>query len=190
MSARHHDDRTEAELVEAFREGGNPAIFEALYLRTRREVYGVCARLLRNPARAEEACHDAFVQAFERFSTLRGDNFSAWIHRIATNLCLNRLRDRRDAAPIPEDLADPRSLPSVESPVSREDLERATEVLGELPPAQRRALLLKYIEGRSYDEIAGITGESLDQVRSHLQNGRRGFRILWDRRLAVRRDHG
>lgn len=174
-------DWSEAKLVAAFREGNDGRHFEALYLRHRRRLFGLCLHFLGEPAEAEEVVHEGFVTAYEKFATLRGDNFGAWLTRIATNLCLNRLRARRPQTEVDERLADSASPEPEQQAVDDEERRRAREVLSELGPEQRRALELKYCKGYSYEEISRVTGEDYDQVRSHLQNGRRNFRLVWAR---------
>lgn len=172
-------ERSDAELVAAFRERGDDRCFEALYRRHRRRVFGLCLHYLGNPAAAEEAVHEGFVKSYEQFGSLRGDNFGAWLNRIATNLCLNRLRARRPQEPVDESLADPAAPRPDEQADASQNRKRAFEVLAALNRSQRRALELKYLEGHSYEEISRIMEESYDRVRSHLQNGRRNFRRLW-----------
>lgn len=181
---RQTEQPSDAELVAAYREHGAGRHFEALYRRHRRRLFGLCLHYLGSPAAAEEAVHEAFVKAYEQFDTLRGDNFSAWIGRIATNLCLNRLRARRPQEPVNEALADESGAAPESMAIGAELAERARSVLKALRPEQRRALQLKYVEGCSYEEISHRTGQGYDQVRSHLQNGRRNFRRLWDGALA------
>lgn len=174
-------DWSEAELVTAYRERGDGRHFETLYLRHRRRLFGLCLHFLGEPAEAEETVHDSFIKSYEQFATLRGDNFGGWLTRIATNLCLNRLRDRRPQSEMHEGLADSASAGPEQQSVGAEERRKARAALDALSPEQRRALELKYFKGYSYQEISRLTGEDYDQVRSHLQNGRRNFRLVWAR---------
>lgn len=179
---------SEAELVERFRASGDGRFFEQLYLRVRRPVFAVCLRILRDPARAEDACHDAFLKAWERFATLEGDAFASWVRRIAANHCLNELRHermaRREMAASGEAAA-PLPAPGPEtSAAARDDLERAEAIVAALGDAQRRVFVLRHLDGMSYAEIAAATGLSGEAVRSHLQNARRNFRLAWEGRPA------
>lgn len=174
-------DWSEAELVAAYRERREGRHFEALYLRHRSRLFGLCLHFLGEPAEAEETVHDGFIKAYEQFATLRGDNFGAWLTRIATNLCLNRLRARRPQAEVDETMADMTSTPPEQGAVGAQERHKAQAALAALSAEQRRALELKYFKGCSYQEISRLTGEDYDQVRSHLQNGRRNFRLAWAR---------
>ena len=181
LGAAPLEDWSEAELVTAYRERGDGRHFEALYLRHRRRLFGLCLHYLGEPAEAEEAVHDGFVKAYEQFSSLRGDNFSAWLTRIAKNLCLNRLRARRPQAEFDESMHDSQEASPHERASGSDDRSRARAILDGMGTEQRLALELKYLKGYSYEEISRLTGEDYDQVRSNLQNGRRNFRLAWAR---------
>lgn len=179
MSADSLHSLTEQELVARFRTSGERRWFAELYRRERRRVYGLCLKFLREPAAAEDACHEAFVRAFEHFEEFEGDRFSAWLRRIAANLCINQLRSMRRAATAPPgEIAAPE--PSLERQVGdRRALAAALEVVRSLGPEQRRAFVMFHIEGLSYREIAESTGLDPQTVRSHLQNARRNFDLRW-----------
>lgn len=173
---------SEADLVTSFRSTGDNRHFEGLYRAFRRKVFGVCYHLLRSADAAEDATHEAFLRAYEQFSTLRGTNFSAWVVRIASNLCLNRIRQdatRERAVESSDAVADGET-----AVILAEETGIAREVLRSLGPEQRKVLLLRYLEGYSHQEIETITGYDAAQVRSYLQNGRRNFRIRWLERIA------
>ncbi len=180
------EESGEAELVESFRSTGENRHFEALYRTFRRKVFGVCFHLLRNVDAAQDATHEAFLRAYQQFSTFRGTSFSAWVSRIAANFCLNRIRQeatwerflhRSEEAPEPETDAERGAILAEERGIAR-------EVLRSLNPEQRKVLTLRYIDGCSHPEIESITGFDSEQVRSYLQNGRRNFRIRWLERVG------
>lgn len=190
MSTEESDTRSQQELVERFRSTGEKGWFAELYRRERRAVYVVCLKFLREPAAAEDVCHEAFVRAFERFDTLEGDNFSAWVRRIAANLSINRLRSAWRAAgePSPQEAA---SDPSPERRLAgRRELEAALDIVRSLGDEQRQAFVMFHLEGLSYREIAERTGRPREAVRSHLQNARRNFHLRWDKTAWVREEAG
>jgi RNA polymerase sigma-70 factor (ECF subfamily) len=176
---------SEAELVARFRRRGEGADFAALYRCSRRSVFAVCLHFLRDPAWAEDACHDAFVQAYERFSTLRGEQFAPWVRRIAGRHCLNLLRHRAVGRRLAPEMAGEAVTPSGHAAVAaRQELELAAQLIEALSPEQRRVFLLRHVEGLSYEEIAAATGHEIGSVRSYLQNARRNFRLRWEERVA------
>ncbi|HVS64480.1 MAG TPA: RNA polymerase sigma factor [Thermoanaerobaculia bacterium] len=175
---------SEAELVERFRATGEGRWFEELYRLSRRRVFGVCMKILRDVDRAQDACHEAFLRAYERFGTLRGDRFSSWVCRIAANQCYDALR--RQARAQEEHIDDLENEPANDVAIereaaTREKLDRAVEIVRALAPHQRAVFLLKHVEGRSYREIELFTGYTTGEVRSFLQNARRNVRLGWER---------
>lgn len=179
IDRRAPEELTVAELVERFR-AGDAAAFAELYRRLRRRVFGVALRVLDDVAAAEEVCHDAFLRAYERFDSLRGVEFAAWICRIASNLALNAVRHRAVAERARTDLGEPPAAPGAERRlISRQEVERAAAVLAALKREHREVLLLRHLDGLSHSQIASRTGYSAEQVRSYLQNARRNFAIRW-----------
>lgn len=179
---------SEDELVDQFRATGENWYFEALYQAARRKVFSVCFRFLRDAASAEDVTHEAFLRAYERFRSLEGNNFSAWVCRIAANLCLNSIRDRRtrerllDQAFVQNPADEP--VTAETGAIHGEESGIALEVIESLAPEQKKVLLLRCVEGCSYSEIERITGYDSGQVRSYLQNARRNFQIRWQNKVG------
>jgi RNA polymerase sigma factor (sigma-70 family) len=166
--------QTDERLVALVR-AGHDAAFEAIVARYRRPILRYATRIL-GDARAEDAVQQTFVNAYH--AMLRDDadlRLRPWLYRIAHNTALNALRDW---GPGHEQL--PESLDGVERP--DQTLERRLglrEVLGNvraLPERQRDAILLRELEGRSYDEIAaelGVTGGAVRQLLNRARNALR-----------------
>ena len=157
---------------------GDVRAFEQLYQKTSGRVYAVCIRMTGDPQRARELTHDAFVRAWERLSTFRGESaFETWIHRLAVNVVLTARRGerRREAHLVhtdDEDVSESESTlgrpaPDVES---RIDLERA---IAALPPRAREVFVLHDVEGYKHDEIADRLELQSSSVRAQLHRARR-----------------
>jgi RNA polymerase sigma-70 factor (ECF subfamily) len=157
---------------------GDVRAFEQLYHRTAGRVYAVCIRMTGDPQRARELTHDAFVRAWERLSTFRGESaFETWMHRLAVNVVLTvRRGERRREAHLvttsDDDTTDSdatfgRPAPDVES---RIDLERA---IAALPPRAREVFVLHDVEGYRHDEIADRLDLQSSSVRAQLHRARR-----------------
>jgi RNA polymerase sigma-70 factor (ECF subfamily) len=181
---RAGEDLDDARLVARVRGEEDRRAFATLYARHRRRVLAVLLHLLREPAAAEDLCHDAFVRAWERIDTLRGD-FEAWIVRIAANLALNLLRQRATHRRLEPQIAGPADEAWPErAAAAREEGRLAISILRSLGREQRAALSLRYLDGLSRAEIAARLGLSEEQVRSSLQNGRRNFHLAWRRLVS------
>jgi RNA polymerase sigma-70 factor (ECF subfamily) len=95
---------TEAEAIRQAKDG-DAAAFECLYQAHCRRVYNLCLRTIKNPAEAEDLTQQAFLQAFRKIGTFRGDSgFSTWLHRVTVNIVLMHLRRRRPTEIVGEDL--------------------------------------------------------------------------------------
>lgn len=157
---------------------GDVSAFERLYQRSAGRVYAVCVRMTGDPQRARELAHDAFVRAWERLSTFRGEAaFETWIHRIAVNVVLGAARSERrrenrmvtstDETADDTDVRFGSAPPDVET---RVDLERA---IAALPPRAREVFVLHDVEGYRHDEIADRLDLQSSSVRAQLHRARR-----------------
>jgi RNA polymerase sigma-70 factor (ECF subfamily) len=163
--------RTDADLVSRAQAGQLDA-FEELVRRHRLGTYRVALRMLGDESDAEDATQDAFVQAWRNLAGFRADAaFSTWMYRIVTNRCLNMLRARRRTEPLPETQEAPASRPDriAEGRWQVEDLTRA---IGRLTPEQRAPLVLRELQGCSYEEIAEALDLSIPAVKSRLHRAR------------------
>lgn len=173
----------EQDLISRSRQGDLSA-FNQLVARYQDLVFSVTLRLVSNHATAEDITQEAFISAFRSIGRLRGDNFRAWILRIARNAAYDAMRrtKRRPEESIEEQVVTlGETLASgEESPEDyalRQDLARAIgRGLDELPRDQRMAIVLIDIEGLSYDETASATDVSIGTVKSRLNRGRRKMR--------------
>jgi RNA polymerase sigma-70 factor, ECF subfamily len=153
-------------------------------------VYSLALAVMRDPADAADMTQETFVRLLRSLASYRGDgrSFTSWVHRMTVNICLDSLRRRRRAgnvAPRPdaERALEPASSDLWEQPEWRaESNESAHEVraaLRALPPPQRQALTLHYLEDRPYGEIAACMGVPLNTVKSHILRGKeRMARVL------------
>ena len=149
---------------------GKPAAFEELVLEHQNRVYSLALRMMGNEEDAWDMTQEAFIKAYSSLANFRGDSkFSVWLYRLTSNVCIDflRKRKRRQTASltyINEDneaqeleLPDERFAPEllVERSEQRQAVGRA---LGELPDDYRQILVMREINGLSYNEI----GEALE----------------------------
>ncbi len=160
-------------------QAGELAAFELLVRRHRLAVYRVAARIV-GEADADDVTQDAFLRAFHRVGRFRGEApFRAWLLRIAHNAALTSLSRRRPVAVGAPDEPElgaeeaPRVRTPVEQLVQSERRDRLSTKLELLSPAHRTALVLRDLEGLTYDEIAVITEAPLGSVKGRLHRARR-----------------
>jgi len=159
------------------REGDREA-FRALYEKHSGSIARFAAGFVGGSARADELAQDVFLQVYrsrERYEPRA--KFSTWLYTIAHNLCLNEVR-RQDyktrvdmAAGTDEDdppweATDPKALEGESYSAQRELERRVTQLMGELPEAQRTALILSRVEELRYQEIGEILSCSEQAVKS------------------------
>jgi RNA polymerase sigma-70 factor, ECF subfamily len=162
---------TDADLV-ARAQAGQLDAFEELVRKHRLATYRVALRMLGDESDAEDATQDAFVQAWRNLGGFRADAaFPTWMYRIVTNRCLNMLRARRRTEPLPDDREAPASRPDriAEARWQVEDLKLA---ILRLTPEQRAPLVLRELQGCSYEEIAEALDVSISAVKSRLHRAR------------------
>jgi len=155
---------------------GDVNAFERLYARSAGRVYAVCVRMTGDPQRAKEYTHDAFVRAWERLSTFRGEAaFETWMHRLAVNVVLTATRGdrRREARLVPtpdEKMAETAAFGRPDRDVeTRIDLERA---IAALPARAREVFVLHDVEGYRHEEIADRLELQASSVRAQLHRAR------------------
>lgn len=157
---------------------GNPDTFGFLVRRHRDRMWAVAIRTLGEPEEAADALQEAFISAFRRADSFRGDaKVTTWLHRIVVNACLDRIRRRqvRAADPLPEDEDRAAELAGPAEDDPAEVRERRLDVLNALKQInvdQRSALVLVDMEGYSIEEAAAILGCAPGTVKSRCARGR------------------
>ncbi len=189
--------RSDAEYVAAYQATGDLEILGELYERHIDMVYAVCFNYLRDEDESKDAVMQLFEQLITDLKRHEVQNFRSWLHSVARNYCLMQLRARRvyvnatgladtddelhaDAGhPLAEWLT---AVSDTDGPDLEHNLTQMHECLKTLPQPQQTCLDLFYLQEKSYQEVAQLTGYDLKQVKSYLQNGRRNLKICLDRR--------
>ena len=183
-------DLDDATLLRAHVEG-DPDAFATLVARHQDRLWAVALRTMRNPDEAADALQDAYIAAFRRAGSFRGDALvTTWLHRVVVNACLDRLRRRavRAADPLPDDLeeraarGDLLATSAAADPaadvVAGERRSLVLAALHELPPDQMAALVLVDMEGYPVAEAAAILETAPGTVKSRCARGRARLAIL------------
>jgi RNA polymerase sigma-70 factor (ECF subfamily) len=166
---------------------GQERRFAVLVDRHKDRALTLAVRIVGNREQAEELVQDSFVRAFRSLDTFRGDSrFGTWFHRIVYNACMTRVirgRERDGTAGAggaeeePEEVAAPEEetdlLKKLEDAELQTLLSRAIE---RLPEKQKTAITLFYVQEMTYEEIAGVTGQPIGSVKTHLFRGREALR--------------
>ena len=146
--------------------------FESLYRLHVDRVYGLCLRMTGNVAEAEDCTQEAFIQAWNKMDKFRGDSaFGTWIHRIAVNAVLGRMRKskrERDRIQLASD--------EVLSPASINDdgdLRDLSDAVNRLPEGARHVFVLYGVYGYSHEEAGNMLGIAAGTSKAQLHRARR-----------------
>jgi len=176
-SPENYETYSDMELVEAFKEGREWA-FNEVVRRYSSKVLTLCSYFLRDQDQAQDVAQDVFLKMYRALARFRGaSKLSTWVHTISVNTCKNRLsfwkrfysfRKRYEEDPLTKKRDD-----GPEQEVFRN--ERAClvrEAIASLPAIHREILILKDIQGCSYEEIREVLGVSAGTVKSRLHRAR------------------
>jgi RNA polymerase sigma-70 factor (ECF subfamily) len=163
---------------------GEPGAFEELYRRHAGRLFSLAARMLGNPADAEDLLQEIFLLAHRKLDSFKGDSaLSTWLYRLGVNQCLDYLRSKAGrSSQRTQSLDDEESTMTAVSPpagvevaVTRIDLERA---IARLPEGCRAAFVLHDIEGLEHREVAEVLGVAEGTSKSQVHKARLRLRAL------------
>jgi RNA polymerase sigma-70 factor (ECF subfamily) len=161
----------------------NGANFDALYREHYHRVFGLCRRMLGGAADAEDAVQEVFMRGYRAFDRYKSrDPFGPWINTIASNYCIDVLRQRRRLSEVfadtPTDAPEPADPQQngVGSLISAHEAGVITKAVEALPEQYRLPIVLAYYADASYDEIANTLGITTNHVGVLLLRGKKRLR--------------
>jgi RNA polymerase sigma-70 factor (ECF subfamily) len=182
------DQQDELDYIVAQARNGDRHAFNLLVLRYQDVIVNLCVMLMGNRCDGEDAAQDAFVKAFEKMNSFRGEaQFSTWLHTIAVNSCRNKHRSFwqrlfRGSVSIGVPVLDEDIGETVEisdsSPLPCQELERKElknqikKALGKLPERFRELIVLREIRQLSYAEVADILSVPEGTIKSGIARAR------------------
>ena len=189
-SLNEADAAADADLVRRA-QAGDARAFDSLVTRYRGKVYGMCYHLVQNEQDAWDLAQDAFIKAWRALASFKGDSsFYTWIYRIAHNAGYDWLRKKRiqGEGEFDDEIGKPIAAGAEAVPKgdrrpdevlkNRELGDRIKDAIAQLSPDHRTAILLREVEGLSYEEIAEVMGISLGTVMSRLFYARKKLQEL------------
>ena len=150
----------------------DPAAFEALYRMHVDKVYGICLRMTGNVAEAEDCTQDTFIQVWGKLNDFRGEStFGTWLHRVAVNTVLGRMRKSRREQDRIRAVSDAPSTPgTIGDSGGLRDLEQAID---QLPSGARHVFVLHAVYGYSHDETGDMLCIAAGTSKAPLHRARR-----------------
>ena len=186
---------TEAELIQQSC-AGNMDAFEQLILQYERRVYTIAYKYMGNHEDASDMAQEAIIKAYQSIGSFRGDAaFGTWLGKITANQCLDELRKRKkrqttsledtlelEEGSVKKEIESPAATPE-EHAIRQETASYMQMLISELKEEYRAVVILRELEGYSYEEIADILSCSLGTVKSRISRARLYLkeRILADR---------
>jgi RNA polymerase sigma-70 factor (ECF subfamily) len=171
---------------------GDTDAFRQIVERYQSKVYNLALRMTGNPEDALDIAQESFLRVFRALKTFKGDSsFSTWLYRITNNIVLDELRKRRrrplvvmstdafvagEEGEHPLEFSGPESLQPEEQVVWAERRREIEQALRSISPEHRHILLLRDVEGFSYEEIAEMLNINLGTVKSRLNRARLSLR--------------
>ncbi len=187
LNTGQYNHMSDQELLDRFHADHNNEWLGILLERYTLLLLGVCMKYLKNEDDAKDSVQQVFLKVIQELQKYRVEYFKSWIYMVAKNHCLMKLRDSQGkiAKEINEQvMAAPEAQDDRQTLMDNELALDVMEVsLKELSTEQEQCVTLFYLQKRSYQDISEITGYSMLQVKSYIQNGKRNLRILIERKL-------
>jgi RNA polymerase sigma-70 factor (ECF subfamily) len=160
-------------LVQARR--GDVRAFERLYRETCARVHGLCLRLTRDPAAAEDCTQETYLRAWRALASFEGrSQLTTWLHRIAVNVVIERRRRGGPQLEPLDDVDEAAGGVAIDTPVEEHEIERAID---SLPEGARDALVLCAIYGHSHAEAGAMLGLAEGTCKAQLHRARALLRV-------------
>ena len=187
QNREHIEKDPDADLISAFK-SGNTHAFDQLVLRYKDRIFNLCYRSLGDYQEAYDTAQEIFIKVYKNLQSFRGEaSFLTWLYTIAGNTCKNRLKSldyryrnkkvslndphNQDGGNREVDIEDESESPLVVLE-KKEKMKIIQGAIDSLPAEQKMVVVLRDIEGLSYDEIINITGHRLGTVKSKLSRAR------------------
>lgn len=177
------DTLTDAQLMEVVQQSAQSG-FAALVQRHHQRAYRLAWRVLNDQAEAEDAVQEAFMKIWnnaEKFYPERG-NFAGWLTRIVTNCALDRRRSLKSVSSLEDAQWVRDDAPDAERQAEGQDVRK---ILAAMPPRQRAAIALFYMEGYTMAEVAAAMDSNVKSVESLLSRGRTAFKTQFENKATL-----
>jgi len=190
VKSNRYNHITDTELLELYYTDGNQQWIGILLERYTLLLLGVCMKYLKDENEARDCVQQIFLKVLTEVSKYRIDYFKSWLYMVAKNHCLMRLRNRNGkySRELHESLAAAPEENKSELLQNEQTYDLLEESIRELSEEQRQCVILFYLKKKSYSEICELTGFTMMQVKSYIQNGKRNLRLIIDRKMSQNKE--
>ncbi|WP_317131273.1 RNA polymerase sigma factor [Mucilaginibacter frigoritolerans] len=176
------DDAADDILLSNYQKSGDLAILGKLYQNFLPLVYGVCLKYLKDEEQAKDAVMGIFEELVTKAKKHDIKQFRSWLYVVSRNYCLMQLRSDKKMETVNLDEVMEFTPFLHHDDTNREEAMAALEkCLDKLPATQKQSVSLFYLNEKCYKEIVELTGFSLNEVKSYIQNGKRNLKICLDK---------
>src|SRR6201996_2031807 len=176
------NDADDDKLLTSYRESGDLTVLYKIYEKQVPLVYGVCLKYLKDEELAKDAVMEIFEELVEKVKNHDVKQFRSWLYVVSRNYCLMQLRAGKKVETVNLDDVMEFSLVLHPDDNNREAAMQALEkCMEKLPAAQKQSVDLFYLNEKCYKEITEITGFTLNEVKSYIQNGKRNLKICLEK---------
>jgi RNA polymerase sigma-70 factor (ECF subfamily) len=175
----------DAELLEDFKKKNDSKYLGVLLQRYSLMVFGVCMKYLKDTIHAEDSTQSIFEKVIKEIGKYEIPYFKSWLYSVAKNHCLMELRKSptkfnytNDDISVLEIQSDDDAELEINEFIKQEKISTLEKALQLIKEEQRFCITLFYLNKKSYKEIEQLTGNSFQEIKSHIQNGKRNLRII------------
>jgi RNA polymerase sigma factor (sigma-70 family) len=192
LNADRYQHITDQQLLENFYATHDNEPLGILLQRYTLLLLGVCMKYLKNEEESKDAVQQIFLKVITELKKYRVDYFKSWIYMVAKNHCLMKLRDEHGKMPVAltDRYLEAKDESEDNSRLLQKDvtLDMMAEALQELQAEQQQCVTLFYLKKKSYQEISEVTGFTMMQVKSYIQNGKRNLRLAVEKKLQMKNE--
>lgn len=185
MRSGDKPQRTDEELLQLYHQKGDQQYAAELFQRYTHLIFGICMKYFKDEEAAKDATMGIYEKLLKELQKFEVGNFRSWLYALTKNYCLMQLRSakaeqkRMDGYEnFAREFMEDGELLHLDGTDEHELMEQALgNALQELKMEQKWCIELFYLQNKSYQEVTEITGYSMKQVKSYLQNGKRNLKI-------------
>jgi RNA polymerase sigma factor (sigma-70 family) len=175
------------ELVVLYKENGDNELVGELYNRYAHLLFGLCMKYLKDDSRSKDALMHVFEKLFDYLKTYQIGNFKSWVYSVTKHHCLYLLKKQHEVSYEEKDLIwkSPKEFMEFGDDLTlsgrldnEDETKKLMDAIGKLKEDQRICIDLFYLQEKSYQEVQEITNFDYNQVKTHIQNGKRNLKIM------------
>lgn len=176
------DNTSDDELLNNYRKSGDIAVLGGLFERYVPLIYGVCLKYLKEDDASKDAVMGIFEELIVKVKQHDIKQFRSWVYVLSRNYCLMQLRSGKKVEVISlEEIMEFTPFLHPEDSKKEEALKALERCMEKLNAAQRQSVDLFYLKEKCYKEIADLTGFTLNDVKSYIQNGKRNLKLCMEK---------